>query len=145
MSQLNPVYNVLVKQTQSAAISATTNVFDDIDTLGYASALVIFKFGTTTGTSGTATISVSESSAGGGSGYSAISGATSSALTTDSGGQTNKTVAIPLNLIGKKRYLRVIFTVGGTVSSGVLSVVVVLSNPVASPTGSAYDTLVTLV
>lgn len=145
MSQENPIYNVLVKQTQSAAITATTNVYDDIDTQGYQSALVVFKFGTTTGTSGTATISVSESSAGGGSGYSAVSGATSSALTTDSGGQTNKTVAIPLNLIGRKRYLRVVCTVAGTVSTGVLSVCVVLANGNVSPATSNYDTAVTLV
>ena len=146
MSLLNPAYNVLVKQTQSASVTATTNVYDGIDTLGYSAALITFKFGTTSGTSGTAVISVSESSDN--STYTAVSGATSTAFTLDGGASTNKVCAIPLNLIGRKRYLRVIATLAGTTpATGVLSVVAVLANPVVSVpfTTSNYDQVVTLV
>ena len=127
MSAKNPAFNTwLVHAVDGVTVSsATTTDSSAIDTAGFTEAELILSFGTTTGTSGTATVSLVECDTSGGT-YAAISGATTTALTTDSGAQTDKYVSIALSLLGRERYLKVRVVTAGTVNTGAMDGFVLL-------------------
>jgi hypothetical protein len=146
----NPAYfnhlaHVIVATTVS---SATTTDSSEVDARGWKQAHAILKFGTTTGTSGTATVSVIASDTSGGT-YAAITGATTAALTTDSGGQTSKTVSIPIRLVGKNPFLKIRVVTAGTVNTGAMNAHIVLGEPEEwerpPQNGTAFDTAITFV
>lgn len=141
----NQVHHVVKATTVS---SATTTDSSAVDTLGFAQGHAVLSFGTTTGTSGTATVSLIASDASGGT-YAAISGATTTALTTDSGGQTNKTVSIPFRVIGKNRWIKVRIVTAGTINTGAMNAFIILGDPEVKALppqgGTAYDTNVSFV
>lgn len=115
MSIENPAFHIKAVPCLAGAITASANG-KSIDALGAAAVAFVYQFGTTTsGTSGTVTLSLEESSDD--SSFSAISGATTTALTTDSGGQSAKRACVSVSMIGRKRYIRGVLTVAGTVST----------------------------
>lgn len=148
MSIENPAFLVKAVPCLAGALTATANG-KSIDALGAASVAFIYQFGTTTtGTSGTVTFTLEESSDD--SSFTAITGAATSALTTDSGGQNAKRVCIPISMIGRKRYIRGVLTVAGTVAvaaSGPQNAggVMLAGNLAQSLKSSDFDTYVTLV
>ena len=88
-----------------------------IDARGAASVACIYQFGTTTtGTSGTVTLKLQESTDD--SAFTDITGATTTALTTDAGAQNAKRVCLSAAMQGRSRYIRCVLTVAGTVATG---------------------------
>ena len=130
MSASNPAYNTwFIHAVDGVTVgSATTTDSSAIDTQGFTEAQLILSFGTTTGTSGTATVSLVECDTSGGT-YAAITGATTTALTTDGGAQTDKYVDIALSLLGRERYLKVRVVTTGTISTGAMDGFVILGGP----------------
>lgn len=145
MSVLNPAFLVKAVPCHAGAQTASSNG-KSIDALGAASVAFIYQFGTTTtGTSGTVTFKLQESDDD--SSFSDITGATTSALTTDSGGQSAKRICISASMIGRKRYIRAVLTVAGTVSTGATGPLnnagVLLAGSLAnSITSSGFDTFI---
>jgi len=148
MSVLNPAYSSKVVPCHAGSQTASSNGIS-IDTLGFHTLAFFYSFGTTTtGTSGTATFKLQESSDN--SSFTDITSATTSALTLDTGGQNAKTVCIPLKLIGRKRYIRAVLTIAGTANTGATGplnnagALVAFSTDVTL-SSSNYDTFVTMV
>lgn len=116
MSVNNPAFVNRVVPCHGGNQTATSNG-KSIDTLGCQSLLGVYQFGTTTtGTSGTVVINLDESSDD--SSFTAITGATTASLVPDTGGMNAKRYGIALNLVGRKRYIRMTVTIGGTVATG---------------------------
>lgn len=146
MSVNNPAFNTRHVICFGGAVTASKNS-TAVDAGGCGSVALVYSFGTTTtGTSGTVTLSLEESDASG-SGFAAISGATTAALTTDSGGQNAKKVCISVSCIGRKRYIRAVLTVAGTVSTGATGPefaggCLIASNVPVSRASSAFDVFI---
>jgi len=116
--QQNPGYLVKAIPCHGGNQTATSASIA-IDTLGFAEVAFVYQFGTTTtGTSGTVTLSLSECATVGGS-YTAITGATTAALTTDTGGMNAKRYCVILKTLqGRLRFIKADLTVAGTVATG---------------------------
>lgn len=146
MSQNNPAYLVKAVPCHAGSQTASSNG-KSIDALGAESVAFIYQFGTTTtGTSGTVTFKLQESDDD--SSFSDITGATTSALTTDSGGQNAKRLCIPIAMAGRKRYIRAVLTVAGTVATGATGPlnnggVLLAGNLAASLRSTDFDTFIT--
>lgn len=140
MSVNNPIFNNRIVTGICGNLTATKSTVA-VDAGGCGAVGFYYSFGTTTtGTSGTVTFTLEESDASG-SGFAAISGITSGALTTDSGGMNAKTVALSVSCVGRKRYIRATMTVAGTVATGATGPefaggVLIASNPPVSTVGS---------
>lgn len=115
MSIGNTAYAARKVICHAGAITATANG-KSIDADGADIVEFFYQFGTTTsGTSGTVTFTFEDSADN--SSFAAVSGVTSGALTTDSGGMSAKTVSLSKPTAGLRRYVRVVLTVAGTVST----------------------------
>lgn len=116
MSANAAAYNSLVVPCLAGSLTASANG-KSIDTLGCETLTAIYQFGTTTtGTSGTVTLTLEDSADD--SSFALITGATSGALTTDAGGMNAKRYALVLNCKGRRRYVRMVATIAGTVATG---------------------------
>ena len=149
MSSNAAAFNSKMTNIFGGSITAT-KTSRTIDCLGCETLTLFYKFGTTTtGTSGSVVISLSHSSDD--SSYSAVTGATTATLTTDTGGQDAKQHAIVLNLKGIKRYIRAVYTVAGTVNpvaTGEASLAggfMIASNRSVSLPTTEFDSLVQVV
>jgi len=143
------IFNSPMTNIFGGSITAT-KTSRTLDCLGCETLSLFYKFGTTTtGTSGTVTISITESSDD--SSYAAITGATTAALTLDTGGQNAKQHAIIVNMKGRKRYVRAVYTVSGTVNpvaTGEASLAggfMIATNPAVSVASTAFDSLTQVV
>lgn len=114
----NPAYLCKIVPCHAGNQTATSASIA-IDTLGFGELCFVYQFGTTTtGTSGTVVLSLSECATVGGS-YTAISGATTATLVPDSGGLNAKRYCIALkSLVGRKRFIKADITIGGTAATG---------------------------
>lgn len=117
MGAQNP--GLLVKAIPCHAGNQTaTSASIAIDTFGFGEVAFVYQFGTTTtGTSGTVTLSLSECATVGGT-YAAISGATTAALVPDTGGLNAKRYLIHLKqLVGRLRFIKADVTIAGTAAA----------------------------
>ncbi len=105
------------------AVTSTQNGLT-IDTRDFEEALAILNIGAVTGTSPTLAVTFEESDDSGMSGATTIAGA---AFTSKTASAANKEYTGRLNLKGTKRYVRPVFTVGGTSPSFTLGAELVLS------------------
>lgn len=116
MAYKNPALSNKFQVCLAGSLTATTSG-RSIDTRGAESLCFFYSFGTTTtGTSGTATIKLQDSADN--STFADITGATTSALSCDSGGQDAKKVLIRLtSLKGRARYIRAVLTEANTINT----------------------------
>lgn len=148
MARGNPAQKNKIVPCLAGAITASANG-KSIDRLGWNELAFVYQFGTTTtGTSGTVTLSLEDSADD--SSFTAISGAATSALSTDSGGQNAKRVCIRLlNLDGVRRYVRAVITIAGTASTGATGPqnnagALILGDPAVTLDNTAFDTMVSV-
>lgn len=148
MTMGNAAYGILAVPCHAGNQTASSNG-KSIDTKGAQWCAFIYQFGTTTtGTSGTVTFKLQESSDDGSSDtFADITGATTAALTTDSGGQNAKRICISIPTAGRERYIRAVLTVAGTVATGATGPlnnagVLLAGNLAQSLTSSSFDTFI---
>lgn len=148
MSVNNPLHNLRSVICFGGNITAT-KTSTSVDAGGCGSVALLYDFGTTTtGTSGTVTIKLAESDDN--SSFSDISGATTTALTVDGGGQNAKKVCLWVSCVGRKRYIRAVLTVAGTVATGATGPefaggVLLATNLPVSRLASTFDHVVSVV
>lgn len=151
MSANAAAFNSKVVPCHAGSQTASSNG-KSIDTWGYETLTFIYQFGTTTtGTSGTVTLKLQESSDDGSTDtFADITGATTAALTTDTGGQNAKRHAIVLNLKGRERYIRAVLTVANTVNTAATGPlhnagVLIASNGAVTLPSTHFDSLTQVV
>lgn len=127
----SPATNVRARVLHAASITADVQSAN-LDTIGYQSAGILAKFGTTTGTSGTVRLTVEESD-NGSTGWTAIDGLDTGAITLDAGAATGNEYFFHISMLEKrKRYLRVnadASATGSPVTGAGTAIVGLLSTP----------------
>ena len=141
MSVNNPIFNTRLVTGICGNLTATKSTVA-VDAGDCGAVAFYYSFGTTTtGSTGTVTFTLEESDSSG-SNFAAITGVTSGALTTDTGGMDAKKVALSVSCVGRKRYIRATMTVSGTVATGATGPefaggVLIASNPPVTTVGSS--------